>query len=506
MADFSQFKGKSDQELQSLGLSNSTIMRIRAQNGEPAQVTPVQAPPEPTFETQPMVNEPIEPPQAPTMEPATQPLAPAPVKPVQDKKEAELEAKRQKFEADYQKQTEDLEVKRAQEKIEQQKKRDEEKRKLYREKGLTDQDVQEFETAIPAPPEEAMPDMSPEQYQRQTQQMLDQFVVKKSANSEIEKRILEIERKANELASRKIDPNAFWNSRTEEQKTSAAWAIALGSLNKNGVNVGMQLIKGAIDNDIAAQAKNIENEWKALNMKGDALTLRSKFNTEATPNVRLLEHQANLLSASIEQGKRLAARPNANQESLLKMTEQLTAMRDATEQQIVDVIGASAGKLEFPEDLIDEKTPAWKLSPNQRERHVAGFGVANSKENQRKFLEFKNEADKAISSLEDIIALGLKGSKLSYQDQKVMEANITKLVGQLRLPFTGPGVLTDEEYARVLNAVGNQLKIVGVPSVELAKQSSILKSLKKDVQIQAANTFPNLKFKSSYKSATPVED
>jgi len=60
-------------------------------------------------------------------------------------------------------------------------------------------------------------------------------------------------------------------------------------------------------------------------------------------------------------------------------------------------------------------------------------------------------------------------------------------VGQLRLPFTGPGAMTDTEYGRLLDTIGDPNKIVDSFGIERLKLQTVLNKLNSDMGMAARN-------------------
>lgn len=90
-----------------------------------------------------------------------------------------------------------------------------------------------------------------------------------------------------ELASAKVDPERFWNSRSMPQKASAFIGIMLSGIGSGmqGVagNSALNLINRAIDADIDAQKTELDTKSRVLNYKGNLLGLmRQKYQDEST--------------------------------------------------------------------------------------------------------------------------------------------------------------------------------------------------------------------------------
>lgn len=77
----------------------------------------------------------------------------------------------------------------------------------------------------------------------------------------------QIRRTADDLKSAKIDPNAFWASRSTGQKLALAIASGMGAFAQAmgaGPNTAQQIIDKAVDDDVRAQLANIDKKSKDL--------------------------------------------------------------------------------------------------------------------------------------------------------------------------------------------------------------------------------------------------
>jgi hypothetical protein len=92
-------------------------------------------------------------------------------------------------------------------------------------------------------------------------------------------------RRADEAAASEINPERFWNSRTEFQK--AAWIIALfahGWVNVGKPNQIAELMQQHIDRDVAAQKENKAGRERGLEREADALARADRRDQDAIAN------------------------------------------------------------------------------------------------------------------------------------------------------------------------------------------------------------------------------
>lgn len=93
--------------------------------------------------------------------------------------------------------------------------------------------------------------------------------------------------------------------------------------------------------------------------------------------------------------------------------------------------------------------------------------------------EFKKTAPDALNVLQivndlknEVKTIG-SGGKLNLADRAKIENKILGLVGRLRMPITGPGVMTESERAMIREMVGDPKKILTLDSVEIAKLEAL---------------------------------
>jgi len=79
------------------------------------------------------------------------------------------------------------------------------------------------------------------------------------------------------------------------------------------------------------------------------------------------------------------------------------------------------------------------------------------------------------------VATSPEYSRLDPEERARVATEVQSLVGQLRIPLTGPGVLTDTEYARLLDTIGNPNKLLTLPKWERTKLQTVQNKLKDDI-------------------------
>lgn len=108
------------------------------------------------------------------------------------------------------------------------------------------------------------------------------------------------------------------------------------------------------------------------------------------------------------------------------------------------------------------------------------------KERVQKFEnEVRPDLETAVNGLKDLRDFAKNSSKLDLKARQVMASKLNVLAGQLRIPLTGPGVLTQEEFNRILTTIGNPMKIVGLRDWEEAKLNSTIAAVNSQLKTKA---------------------
>jgi hypothetical protein len=229
-----------------------------------------------------------------------------------------------------------------------------------------------------------------------------------------------------------IDPDRFWNSKSTGQKILGALAIAFGEIGKKGgSNNALNIINNYIDQDIMAQKVN--NDQK-LALKQNALK------------------RVQLEIDRIEAMSKDAQRKFEMQQVAANLAQQQEALK---QQQIATM--AVNNKL-FQGKGLDPQEAEMLLNPDQKSRTLATpegkVVLARSKDAAEKANTALNETVQAKEALKqfksEAAKLGVfdKINPLS-SDRAAVKSSLEALVGKLRVPITGPGVLSPSEYERI---------------------------------------------------------
>lgn len=280
------------------------------------------------------------------------------------------------------------------------------------------------------------------------------------AQDEIAKQRKIVEDAQNKLAEEdlelsKIDPDRFWNNRSTGQKILAAIGMMLGGA--PAVNIVQQQIKNDID------AQNLTNKQK--------LAKRAQA-------IKLVNTQIDRLSA--------LTNDKFKQEKLQLSKQQLGLQLQKIYMDRLKLAQDDIKKRQLQNDLSKGKLKDTALlNKEDRERAVrmrdGSVQLADNKKASEDVRKFQAEVEPAIKGAHRILKISEQGSRLNLKDRAKVATDLKALVGQLRIPFTGPGVLTDTEYERLLDTIGDPNKLFAIPEIERTKIKTVINKLTSDL-------------------------
>ena len=266
----------------------------------------------------------------------------------------------------------------------------------------------------------------------------------------------------------------FWEKKSTGEKILGAISIALGAIaqaRSEGKipNTALNIINGAVAEDKQAFKDKLQKQLKLIDM--------SKLNTKEK-KVKKIE-----------------------------LLEQYEGKIDSYNRQLnntLDTIGTRTGinvaplKVELENNLIDlnredkEATKTAKeaefrqnLTKEQGERYVPGYGIAIDKDSAKTMRGKVAEGQKVIQGIERLEKLGKEYELADFEDKKLIQQEIQVLVGQLRLPLLGPGTMTDKEYDRLVEVIGDPSKFFSIKSHEMAKLKNLKATIRNNLETDA---------------------
>lgn len=291
--------------------------------------------------------------------------------------------------------------------------------------------------------------------------MREQFAKQEQESQAI---IDKLEREDKELAG--IGSESFFERQNTAGKIFTALAVGLGAAgaidSKGRSTRTLSLINEAVDRDLQNQKINLEQKLARKKRAFEIARLRldqvakQSGNTVAIAKAEQLDRELKAEQEKIDDQRMLMNRIGQGQavdRSLILNDKELG-------RRIVSVPGDPVGKVR----------------------------IANTEGAATAIRETQKELMPTLVQIKEIKRLSKELSSLDKLDPRFntrrsdIESRLTKVVGSLRLPYTGPGVLQKEEYVRLQNALGRPQDFVRNMDAEIAKMSSVEDVLNRDLE------------------------
>lgn len=270
--------------------------------------------------------------------------------------------------------------------------------------------------------------------------------------------------------------NEVWNETSTGAKIMAALAVGLGaanaSLQGSSTNQGLELVMKIVDDQAKGKQQVFERQ----------LALKSSLISKVKGQLQILD------SRSLSKDKKM---------SILQMQQKLDQENAKVQQALLQqmtknsLMSKAKSRSISPEE---QQSLENLLSEDDRKRVVrlpnGLIQLADSEKAAAKVRESQAESEPAIQGLEEVVQLAESMNKynLLSPERAALETKLSLIAGKLRLPITGPGAMTENEYKRLRESIGDPKKILSLPTRELAKVKTVQKWLQDDL---------NMKYKQS---------
>jgi len=121
----------------------------------------------------------------------------------------------------------------------------------------------------------------------------------------------------------------------------------------------------------------------------------------------------------------------------------------------------------------------------EREKSIVpGFGYASNPKDAKAVKDSMVEADSASKLIDEIMTLGTDTNMLDPRDigsRQIIGSKMKILAGKLRIPLTGPGAMTEGEFDRLIDTMGDPRTFFSTEGIEKAKLASLKQTLKDSV-------------------------
>lgn len=175
-----------------------------------------------------------------------------------------------------------------------------------------------------------------------------------------------------------------------------------------------------------------------------------------------------------------------------------------TDAQIADLLGKRQQKLDeanlklmnqlrLKAGLVKDSSELTKEDMDRAVRVPDGsYRLAVNKKQASELEKYRAEVEPAISGLQRVQELTKSGMPVDPRLRDQVNTELQAIVGSLRLPITGPGVLTDSEREMLGEIIGNPNKIFGLNIIEQRKLQTINNKLNTDLNKRYFNAGINL--------------
>ena len=300
------------------------------------------------------------------------------------------------------------------------------------------------------------------------------------------------------LANEKVYPGAFLARQDTIGAVSTGIAVALGAFAATAAgtnqNLGIDMINKAIERDIDAQKFNLDKKQlikgKELDARNNLLVkMREKYSTDVAATAAAKATMLQLAEDKMRQQLAKSVMPLQSQAAAQSAMAQITAQKltflgqaKAAEMQAnamkdLDVTNLSEEQL----NLMEAQNKGF------RDRYVPGYGPASSKKSKEDFDTYRADVDPAIAGIKRIQELAKDYNKFTdWTTRKKLAGEASAILGSLRLPYTGPGILNEQEKEDLRkNVIGNPSDFFSVASLEKTKLQTTLNKLSSDMDIRA---------------------
>lgn len=304
------------------------------------------------------------------------------------------------------------------------------------------------------------------------------------------------------LAGEKIVPGAFLARQDTAGSLMTGLAVALGgiggALQGTNKNIGLEMIDKAIDRDVAAQQYNLEFKSKigAQDLQNQSSLLskmREKFGDDKSAIIATKLAMTEMVQSKMnsELTKKGGARDLAVQGQAQTAMAQVLQRKEMLSMQLKAAQAAQFEQSQMTQALKGSRknwgdmeiTAYEKLTGDKsvRDRFVPGWGTASNKNLAEEFTKANTELTGALDGINRIKQLTNGFNKVTdLATRRKIEAERQALVGNLRLPFTGPGILNDSERAMLEKIIGDPSRILSLNKLEAASMAQVETKLRAD--------------------------
>ncbi len=253
-------------------------------------------------------------------------------------------------------------------------------------------------------------------------------------------------------------------------KLGASIALLMGGVSQGLTGAKTNPVLDFIDTQVARQdAKDkLTGEQK--------IALRKILIDEAQVKMQALEN------ASQDQFRK-GSLANARQQLKIESDKARFEMIAKAEEKLAKESSAAAQVNAENGQAIQDVS---KLSKEQMDRLVTmpdgSKRLIDNPKNIVPLTTMRGDYEPGLAGIDRILTLTKDFNRITDLKKRAQIATELKAVaGQLRIPFTGPGAMTEKEYERLINTLGDPTALAAFPVLERAKLLTVKGKLEKDM-------------------------
>jgi hypothetical protein len=262
------------------------------------------------------------------------------------------------------------------------------------------------------------------------------------------------------------------------KKTLEAEKTADSSL-RNRLITGLAVALGAVGQSLTGARSNVALD--IINQEVEQRALRNKLNQQERESLR----KALIDQGQIEIAKLANQTQNEYRKGMLKLQQDQLEIekQNALQKQAALAMNNQQSASKWSGLALTPEQEA-TLSAGERQHLVVLPGnkkvLAQTKDQAKQLFNDTREVTNALDAVNQMIKIGKKGNKFAFftEDKARLQPLTGAIVGALRIPYQGPGPLTDTERNNLLAMLGRPLDVFTIKSLELAK----LNQIKHDLQ------------------------
>jgi hypothetical protein len=303
------------------------------------------------------------------------------------------------------------------------------------------------------------------QAEQQMQKRQADFEIKQQDRmKEVESLTKKFENQQQAIKEMSIKGVDWWGSKTTGEKITAGIGLFLSALSNQSMKNTLDIIDREVDRDLKIQQANIEKAKGDLSQTQNLLGLNRDLMKDDQLAMQTARIDAfELAKLKIEQVTSRAKSPLAKAKAAELM-----------------------GKLDEKIGLLQAKAVQDAMSKGAT-INAGGFtGTVENKQEAKEFNSKVAEIEDASSAINELREINKKPFRsLSPELRGRANVLVQKMIGALRVPFTGPGVLNESERQGLISAIGNPTELFSLQSSVNAKLEEVEKALKRNVESNA---------------------